>query len=280
MVNVSVVIPTYNEEKDILSCLDSLSEQTFKDFEIIVVDDGSTDTTLSLLNGVEEKYKLKVFTQKHKGAGAARNLGVKHTKGKILIFVDSDMTFDPKFLQKLIEPIEQDKAKGTFSREEYVSNWDNVWAKCWNFNNNLFTKRRLPDDYPDHQKVFRAILKIEFEKVSGFDEKAGYTDDWTLSDKLGYEAVAVPDAIFYHKNPETLGEVFAQARWVGKRSYKLGIIGVLVALLRSSLPVSILIGLYKSIHNSELRFVFFKLVYDFGIFIGIFEMIATGKTSK
>src|SRR5258708_18820639 len=202
----------------------------------------------------------------------ARNLGAKHAKGKILIFVDADMTYDPNFLRKLIEPITQKKTNGTFSKEEYVNNWDNIWARAWNINENLPAKRRLPVDYPDHQKVFRAILKSEFDRVGGFD-KGGYTDDYTLSTKLGYEALVAPDAIYYHKNPETLKEIFEQAKWVAKRNYKLGFLGVIIALIRSSLPVSIIVGLRRKI-------LVFKVVYDFGIFVGILEMVITHKTSK
>ncbi len=265
---ISVIIPTYNEEKNISSCLESLNKQTAKDFEIIVVDDGSNDNTREIVKSLG----VKIIEQKHEGPAKARNLGAKHSAGKILVFVDADMTFESKFLQNLTKPIQENKVMGTFSKDEYVSNWENVWARCWNINENLPGKRRLPDSYPDHQKVFRAILKSEFEKVGGFS-KGGYTDDYTLSEKLGYEAVAISDAVFYHKNPDTLTEVFEQAKWIGKRDYKLGMFGIVFALIRSSLPISIIIGIWK-------RILVFKTIYDFGIFVGILEMILTGKLSK
>jgi glycosyltransferase involved in cell wall biosynthesis len=286
----TVIIPTYNEEKVILECLKSLDKQFYKDFEVIVVDDGSTDSTLdNISNFKPQKYKLTVLKQLHKGPAMARNLGAKHAKGKILVFVDADMSFSRDFLQNLVKPIEQKQTTGTFSTEEYVSNWNNVWARCWNINSNLPEKRRLPLNYSDHQKVFRAILKSEFDKVNGFS-KGGYTDDWTLSEKLGYEAVNAPDAIFYHKNPDTLKEVYKQAKWIGKREYKFGILGTMFALVRSSFPISLIAGLFKAkgefgipFHRDALRydqFVVFKLVYDFGIFVGILEMIITKKTAK
>jgi cellulose synthase/poly-beta-1,6-N-acetylglucosamine synthase-like glycosyltransferase len=209
----------------------------------------------------------------------ARNLGAKKAKGKILVFVDADMTFDPNFLRNLLKPIEQKRAMGTFSKEEYVSNWENIWARCWNENSNLSEKRRLPVNYPDHQKVFRAVLKSEFDKVGGFF-KGGYTDDYSLSEKLGYEAMVAPDAIFYHKNPDSLSEVYKQAKWIGKREYKLGYVGILVALVRSSFPVSIIVGILKSFINLNFAFLIFKVVYDLGIFMGILEMIFTGKHTK
>jgi glycosyltransferase involved in cell wall biosynthesis len=222
---------------------------------------------------------FKFIKQSHLGAGAARNTGSKLSKGDVLVFVDADMTFDEDFLTNLIAPIVEGKTKGTFSKEEFVSNWDNIWARCWNINQNWEAKRRHPKDYPDCQPVFRAVLKSEFEKVGGFTP-GGYDDDWSLYKKLGYEAVNAPGAIFYHKNPSSPGEVFSHAKWVGKRKYKYGIFGMIIGLVRSFLPVSLVIGLWKSVIFRNPAFILFKVVYDFGIFIGILEMMIYGKSSK
>lgn len=293
---VSVIIPTYNEEGVILECLESLSKQTYEDFEVIVVDDGSTDDSLRIVRNSKfqarsAKLRLfpnsKIFSQKHKGPGAARNLGAKHAKGEILVFVDADMTFDHDFIKKLVEPIIKGKTRGTFSKEEYVSNWDNVWARCWNINQNWPDKKRHPNDYPNSDKVFRAILKSEFEKAGGYSP-GGYTDDYSLSDKLGYKSIAASGAKFYHKNPSSLSEAFRQAIWVGKRPYKLGYIGYFVGLIRASFPVSIIVGLYKSFSLKGqalltfylLPFTLFKIIYDFGIFIGILSYMFSGRGFK
>jgi glycosyltransferase involved in cell wall biosynthesis len=274
---VSVVIPAFNEESSIKECLSSLKKQSYKDLEIVVIDDGSKDDTRGI---VKKEAGIKLLRQSHKGPGSARNLGVASAKGEILVFVDADMSFDKNFVKNLVKPIVAGKAKGTFSKYEYVSNWDNIWARCWNINEGWEEKKRHPRNYPDTQKVFRAILKSEFDKVKGFDSSFGYMDDWTLSGRLGYEAVSTPGAIFYHKNPESLGGVFRQARWIGKRPYKLGILGSFVALIRASLPVSIIVGIVKSILSGNFAFVVFKIVYDFGIFIGVLEKLLSGKVAK
>ncbi len=271
---ISVIIPTYNEEKVIGKCLESLSKQTYKDLEIIVVDDGSTDETLSKIKGV------KVLKEEHKGPGTARNLGAKEAKGEILVFVDADMVFKEDFVEKLIKPILDGKVRGTFSKDEYVSNWNNVWARSWSINEGWEPKKRHPRGYPDKQKVFRAILKSEFERVGGFDSSRGYNDDWTLSEKLGYKADVVNGAVFYHKNPDNLIEIFEQAKWVAKRKYKLGIFGIIYNLLVYSFPDSLWVGFWKSLFKKEPLFIIFKIVYDFGAFIGILEYFLFGKVSK
>ena len=277
---ISVIIPTYNEAGVIKDCLDSLASQSHREFEVIVVDDGSTDLTMEVLSKYKNNnLKLTVLKGLHKGAGSARNLGSSKAKGEILVFVDSDMTFDENFLANLTKPIVEGKTKGTFSKDEYVSNWDNVWSKCWNKNEGWEDKKRHPKEYPDRQKVFRAILKKEFDKVGGFTA-GGYNDDWSLSEKLRYEADVAKDAIFYHRNPSTLNEVFYHAVWVGKRDYKLGALGFIVALLRSSLPVSIIMGAHGSVVYMLPQFIVFKVIYDFGIFNGILKYIFTKKGSK
>ncbi|MBI3397550.1 glycosyltransferase [Candidatus Woesebacteria bacterium] len=278
---ISIIIPTYNEEKVIENCLKSLSGQSYKDFEIIIVDDGSVDSTSTIVKNLKSRIiNLKLFEQVHKGAGSARNLGAKHSKGKILVFVDADMTFDMDFIKKLVEPIEKGTTTGTFSNEEYLENKENVWAGSWNFNKGLPISKMHPDKYPNSQKVFRAILKSEFDKVGGFDEKAGYADDWSLSEKLGVQAVVAPGAIFYHKNPESLAEVFNQSRWVSKRKYKLGLIGVFVSLVRVSFPVSLILGIAGYIQTARPDYIIFKIVSDFGQFLGILEYSIMGRVKK
>ena len=214
---VSVIIPTYNEAKYIGNCLSSLERQTFKAKEIIVIDDGSTDKTVEALS------EFRILRQAHQGAGAARNLGAKHAIGDILVFVDADMEFSPQFLDELTLPIRQGKSKGTFSKQEFVKNWDNPWARSWSYCLGLKDNHLIPGDYPDTAPVFRAILKSEFDRVGGFDEDRGYDDDWSLSEKLGYQAIAT-NAVYYHHNPDSYLEIFRQARWRASQKYKLSLI--------------------------------------------------------
>lgn len=274
---ISVIIPTFNEEDVIGDCVDSLKQQSYKNFEIIIVDDGSTDKTVNLVKNID---LVKLLRQSHKGPGSARNFGASKSKGEILVFVDADMTFDKEFISELTKPIRDGKTNGTFSRHEYVSNSDKIYARCWSINQKWEEGRMHPNSIADTQKVFRAILRREFEKAGGFSLGGHYTDDWSLSEKLGYEATLVEGAMFYHKNPETLKEVFYQAKWAAKRKYKLGVLGYIVALARASLPVSIVVGVYKSYRNNFIHFFPFKIVYDFGVFLGILEYVFLKKGSK
>lgn len=278
--NISVIIPIYNEKHVIKKCLDSLTNQT-KKHETVIVDDGSTDRTLEFLrNNKLLNKKIKILSQSHSGPGAARNFGEREASGEILVFVDADMTFVTNFLEKLVDPIVNGKSKGTFTREEYVANWENIWARCWNYNSDLFDQRRIPVNYPNESPVFRAILTSEFKKVKGFDTGVGWTDDWSLSQKLGYKSTAT-DAKCFHSNPDSLNEVFYQARWIGKNDFLSGnLLLIIINSIRFSFVSSIIIGFYKALIFQTSPFIIFKLIYNFGITTGLLESIFSKNKNK
>ena len=212
---VSVIVPAHNEEHYIGACLASLFGQTLDPatFEVIVIDDGSTDKTIAV---VRKFPQVRLLTQKHGGPANARNLGATKARGRILAFLDADMTFAPDFVEKLIRPIERGEVVGTFSTDEYVANADNLWARSWNVCYYLPQGRRVPEGAVDEAgTVFRAIARDPFFRVGGFDS-TGYHDDHTVAAKLGIAAVRVPGAVCYHANPASAGEVFASAHWIGK----------------------------------------------------------------
>lgn len=103
---ISVIVPAYNVEKYIRECLVSLVEQTFRDIEIVVVNDGSTDKTAEIIDEFARKdNRIKVITQENQGLSAARNRGIEQARGEYISFVDSDDWVDKDFLEKLYNTI-------------------------------------------------------------------------------------------------------------------------------------------------------------------------------
>jgi len=266
---VSVIIAAYNEEDYIGECLESLLRQTHPSYELIVVDDGSTDRTPE----IAQQLGVRLIKGDHKGPGLARNKGAAESNGDILVFLDADMSFDPDFLQKLIDPMKDNGVAGTFSKEEYVANWNNPWARCWNINLGLPDRKRHPADYPDCDAVFRAIRRQDFVRANGYDDM-GYSEDMSLSRKLNKFAVKSPGAICYHHNPSTLREVFQSARWFGRGDQ---ITRNLKTLLRHTIPISLKNGLGRSLKHKEPRFPIFKIVYDYGVFCGMVSRMLNPK---
>ncbi len=289
LLKISIIIPVYNEEACIVACLNSLALQQEKPAEIIIIDDGSSDHTLSIVEeyiketkDVSNKLKIifHLLRQKHAGPGVARNKGVEKSSGEVVVFVDADMTFDEQFLFYLTKPIEEDSTSGTFTKEEYVKNWNNVWARCWNYNEGLFDRRRIPKEYPAVSPVFRAIRKSEFLRVGGFDD-IGFTDDWSLSRKLGYHATMASGAICYHENPASLSQVFVQSAWIGKNEFISGTwMRRIVSLWRYNYLSQLLGAFFTSIYCREPQFILFSLVYSTGIMRGIIGSILGEQKSK
>lgn len=275
---ISVIIPTYNEQGTIKKCIKSLKDQSYKQLEIIIVDDGSNDNTLSIL---KKTPGILLFSQNHQGPGTARNLGSKKAKGEILVFADADMTFDKDFIKDLTEPIVQKKTIGTFSKNELNANWQKPWSACWNINRGWPVERLIPKNYPNVAPVFRAILKSQFEKVEGFTTDGDYTDDWSLSKKLGKKSTLASGAIYYHANPESLKEVWNQARWIGKNRFIAGtFLRRAKSLIKYSFPISLAVGIYKSIAKGQLLFVMFKIWYDFAVWSSVVSSFFAAKKYK
>lgn len=103
---VSIIIPIYNAEKHLHQCIDSLIKQTYREFEIICVDDGSTDHSLSILKEFASKDpRIVILSQTKSSAGCARNLGMNIAKGRYLLFLDGDDYFKQDMLESLVNNV-------------------------------------------------------------------------------------------------------------------------------------------------------------------------------
>lgn len=203
-VHASVIIPMYNEERYITRCLESLNHQSFSDFEIILIDDWSTDRTVERASA----YKVKILKQNHGWPGKARNRWAKEATGDILIFVDADMYFDKDYIKNLLNPILHGHEAGTAHGVEKVGNPENIRAKTRCID-------RIPNP-PKRSWVYRAIKRDLFLDAGWFDPSKWYFDDNLSKINHWKGALTVMDAVCYHNNPETLSEAFKHSVRVGK----------------------------------------------------------------
>jgi len=286
---VSVIIPTYNEENHIENCLNSLRKQSFKDFEIIVVDDGSKDKTIDKIKNFKE---AKIIVKEHSGRGPAssKNLGVKRAKGNILVFVDADEILDKNYIKRLIDPIKKGKSKVSVGVYK-IYQPKNAWARCKYKN----TKQL----FHQSSKVFRAIKKDKLLKVGGFNTKKGYSDDQV--EGLG-KIYKVKNALFYHNVDTGIKEVYHKSKWIGKSVIsnpksgkffiKIGLMLIFLALigifsiinktivyylLILALLGMLLLVVKKAISYKDIRLIFyspiFLIVSNMGLFVGLFNDI-------
>lgn len=110
MPTVSVIIPTYQRSHLVNQAIESVLAQSYKDYEIIVVNDGCTDNTAEVLN--QFQYKIKIITQQNKGLSSARNIAIKNSQGRYIAFLDDDDTWLPNNLEKKINLLEGNEKIG------------------------------------------------------------------------------------------------------------------------------------------------------------------------
>lgn len=108
---VSVLIPAYNAEKYICRCLDSLLMQTFKNFELLIVNDGSTDKTQTLLENYANRFHdYHIFSIPNGGSANARNMLLNEAQGEYVCFIDADDYVHPKYLEELVSEADKETA--------------------------------------------------------------------------------------------------------------------------------------------------------------------------
>ena len=118
---VSIIVPIYNKEKYLEKCLDSILGQTYRDLEIILVDDGSTDNSLAICQRYAEKDpRIKIYHKPNGGVSSARNLGLEKSTGKYISFVDPDDFIHSEFIERLEMMLVQSDA-------------EIAYCKCWMF---------------------------------------------------------------------------------------------------------------------------------------------------
>jgi glycosyltransferase involved in cell wall biosynthesis len=137
MPKVSVVIPAYNYGRFAGEAIQSVLDQTFKDFELLVVDDGSTDNTREVVNGFKDN-RINYIYQKNRGVPAARNSGILATNGEYIAFLDADDLWLPQFLELEVEVLDSQPEVGIVCSDFYVfddrrgvtirSSWHDKWS--------------------------------------------------------------------------------------------------------------------------------------------------------
>lgn len=121
MPKISVVIPIYNVEKYLPECIDSVLAQDFQDYEVILVNDGSTDGSLAIAQQYEKDHAhIRLISQENKGLGGARNTGIKHAQGEYILFMDSDDRLAPDTLSATAAAAQREESDIVIFDFEYV----------------------------------------------------------------------------------------------------------------------------------------------------------------
>lgn len=189
MAKISVIVPVFNSERYLPQCIESILKQTFYDFEVIFINDGSKDNSVSVIKGYNDE-RIKIINQENQGQAVARNNAIKEAKGEYITFVDSDDCISFCMLEKLYE-----KAKNT--------NADICWCDMSTFNDNMKVREvkefiNLSDEKKDYiihnagpcAKLIRKEIIIDNELyflTNHFYEDIAVVPAYSLfADKISY----------------------------------------------------------------------------------------------
>lgn len=189
-IQISAIIPTKDEENNIERLLKSLKNQTFKHFEIIVVDNHSKDQTTK----IAKKFTKKVYTFGPERS-SQRNWGLKYAQGKYVLFLDADMELEPDVVRQCLQKIAQNQNVAAVVINE-ISQGTGFLARVKNLEKKLYTNQELIE-------APRFFRKKDLEKIGGFDENLISGEDWDLGQRLKTfgKFARIKAKIRHHQNP-------------------------------------------------------------------------------
>ncbi|MDD4901152.1 MAG: glycosyltransferase family A protein [Patescibacteria group bacterium] len=206
---ISIIIPVYNQAGHLDNCLASIKKQTYENYEIIVINDGSTDDFSDVIKKYKRIFGLKLsfFEQENRGASAARNRGAKDARGEYLIFCDADIILAPRMLELMRSELKKNP-NASFCYSSFV--WGNKKFILWPYD-----ARKLKTT--PYINIASLIKKDHFP---GFDENLKRFQDWdlwlTVFDQ-GHVGVWI-NQILYKVN---LSGQQTMSRWLPSFAYKL-----------------------------------------------------------
>lgn len=207
---VSIIIPAYNEEGEIASAINEMSKQTYRNREIIVVDDGSTDQTFKrALESANDLSNARVIQAKHGGPSRARNVGARESSGDIVFFGECDCMYDSDYVEKAVDSLCKTPEAGAVCLTGGPLKLRSTLATNCIEIENVVQHRLLNEGKikPFYAWVYRRDV---FDKVGGFDEKLFQAEDKDLFSrvtKAGSSIAWIPGIHWRHKRAETTFEL-------------------------------------------------------------------------
>lgn len=207
MPKISIIVPIYNVERYLPACLDSVLNQTFTDFEIICINDGSTDGCGQILSDYATKdSRIKVITQKNQGVSVARNTGIQSATADYIAFVDSDDELAPTFLEKMYNTITQtnsDVVWCDFQQGEIKKDWPNNETEP-----QIYTDPfdRFVMECPNMQmSTVNKLYRREIVQKCPFVAGLKYGEDVVFLHQFMYQAkqvAHVPEQLYFYRERE------------------------------------------------------------------------------
>lgn len=197
---ISVVIPVFNGEKTIQETIESVLKQTFTNFELIIINDGSQDLTLEVISSIKDN-RIQVYTYSNAGLAASRNRGINHATGDYIAFIDADDLWTSDKLEAQFHALKANpNAAVAYSWTDYIDENSQFLGKGSHVtvNGNIYPHLLLTDLLENGSNPL--IRKQAFVEVGNFDESLGAAEDWDmflrLASRYHFIAVSYPQVLY------------------------------------------------------------------------------------
>jgi len=217
----SVIIPVYNRPQEVAELLESLTHQTVQDFEVLLVEDGSTITSQKVFEQYSGRLSIQYFFKPNTGPGPSRNFGFEKAKGKYFVVFDSDCMLPPHYFESVDSFLKNEKADAWGGPDRGMKDFTPLQQAMAFTMSSILTTGGIRGG---KQKAFQprsfnmGISREVFEKTRGFHFDR-YAEDIELSIRIrkqGFKTVLIPDAFVHHKRRTSLGQFFKQVSNFGK----------------------------------------------------------------
>jgi Glycosyltransferases, probably involved in cell wall biogenesis len=223
MCTYSIVIPVYNRPDEANELLDSLTQQSYTDFEVIIVEDGSKIPCKDIVDKYNDRLSVRYFMIENSGPGPARNYGVSQSKGKYVIILDSDCILPPFYLKQVDHSFKHynadafggaDRAHKDFSATQKAVNY--AMTSFFTTGGIRGSEKKLDKFYP--RSFNMGLRKSVYEALGGFSQMR-YGEDIDFSIRIfkgNYACYYFPNAWVYHKRRTDFRQFFRQVNHSGK----------------------------------------------------------------
>ena len=197
---ISVVVPVFNGEKTIKETIESVLKQTFTDFELLVINDGSQDLTVEVVEKIQDS-RIQVYSYPNAGLAASRNRGIDRSTGEYIAFIDADDLWTPDKLEDQFNALKSHpEAAVAYSWTDYIDEYSQFLGKGGHItvNGNIYPHLLLTDLLENGSNPL--IRKQAFIEVGNFDESLSAAEDWDMLLRLAiryhFIAVSSPQVLY------------------------------------------------------------------------------------
>ncbi len=216
-ISLSLIVPVFNRPNEVEELLASLSKQTITDFEVIIVEDGSTERCDEIVNSYSSQLNIKYFFKENSGPGTSRNYGAERATGNYFVILDSDCIIPEKYIEIVLKNLSGDYTDAYGGPDSAHENFSN-FQKAVNYSmTSLFTTGGIRGKSEKADKFYprsfnMGYSKEVFEKTGGFS-KMRFGEDIDMSIRIlqsGFQTKLIKDAFVYHKRRTSVKQFFKQ----------------------------------------------------------------------